>query len=74
MSSTVRLGPLTYPRVGGRFGGVERAGRMAIPPEMPLSDVQIRNLRPREKAYKVADYDGLFVLVTPTGSKLWRFK
>lgn len=47
---------------------------MAIPPEMPLSDVQIRNLRPREKAYKVADYDGLFVLVTPTGSKLWRFK
>lgn len=74
MSSTVQLRPLTYPHVGGRFGGVERTGRVAIPPEMPLSDVQIRNLRPREKAYKVADFDGLYVLVMPTGSRLWRFK
>lgn len=47
---------------------------MAIPPETPLSDLQIRNLRPREKAYKVADFDGLFVLVMPTDSRLWRFK
>lgn len=41
---------------------------------MPLSDVTIRNLKPREKPYKVSDFDGLFVLVKPTGSRLWQFK
>lgn len=41
---------------------------------MPLSDVQIRNLKPKEKAYKVSDFEGLFVLVKPNGSKLWHFK
>ena len=34
-----------------------------IPPAMPLSDVKIRNLKPRDKAYKVSDFEGLFVLV-----------
>ena len=41
---------------------------------MTLSDVKIRNLKPKPKTYKVADFDGLFIAVTPTGSKLWRFK
>lgn len=41
---------------------------------MPLSDAAIRNLRPREKPYKVSDFDGLFVLIKPTGSRLWHFK
>ncbi|MGO4916549.1 N-6 DNA methylase [Pseudogemmobacter sp. W21_MBD1_M6] len=41
---------------------------------MPLSDIQVRNLKPREKAYKVSDFEGLFVLVKPNGSKLWQFK
>ena len=41
---------------------------------MPLSDIQVRNLKPREKAYKVSDFEGLFVLVKPSGSKLWQFK
>jgi integrase len=41
---------------------------------MPLSDVKIRNLKPKVKAYKVADFDGLFLSVTPNGSKLWRLK
>ena len=41
---------------------------------MPLSDASIRNLKPREKPYKVSDFDGLFVLVKPTGSRLWHFK
>lgn len=41
---------------------------------MPLSDATIRNLKPREKPYKVSDFDGLFVLVKPTGSRLWQFK
>ena len=41
---------------------------------MPLSDIQVRNLKPREKAYKVSDFEGLFILVKPNGSKLWRMK
>ena len=41
---------------------------------MPLSDAAIRNLKPRDKPYKVSDFDGLFVLGKPTGSRLWQFK
>lgn len=41
---------------------------------MTLSDVKIRNLKPKSKPYKVSDFDGLFLLVNPRGSKLWRFK
>jgi hypothetical protein len=32
---------------------------------MPLSDAAIRRLKPREKQYKVSDFDGLIVLVRP---------
>jgi len=38
---------------------------------MPLTDNQIRNLKPREKSYKVSDFEGLYILVKPSGSKLW---
>ena len=41
---------------------------------MPLSDIQVRNLKPRDKAYEVSDFEGLFVLVKVNGSKLWQFK
>ncbi len=41
---------------------------------MPLSDIQIRNLKPRDKAYNVSDFEGLYVLVKVNGSKLWQFK
>jgi hypothetical protein len=41
---------------------------------MPLSDIKIRNAKPKEKPYKLADGGGLFVLVKPTGSKLWQLK
>jgi hypothetical protein len=41
---------------------------------MPLSDVAIRAAKPRDKAYKMFDERGLFLLVATTGSKLWRFK
>ena len=41
---------------------------------MTLSDAKIRNLKPKPKTYKVADFDGLYIAVNPSGSKLWRFK
>ncbi|MGB0920490.1 MAG: tyrosine-type recombinase/integrase [Alphaproteobacteria bacterium] len=40
---------------------------------MPLTDRTIKNLKSREKPYKLADGGGLYVMVNPTGSKLWRF-
>jgi hypothetical protein len=45
-----------------------------IPPAMPLTDTQIRNAKPRDKSYKLSDFDGLYLLINPTGSKLWRMK
>jgi len=41
---------------------------------MPLSNTKIKNLKPKDKSYKVTDEKGLFLLVNPTGSKLWRLK
>lgn len=39
-----------------------------------LSDLRIRTARPRAKPYKLADGGGLYLLVQPNGSKLWRMK
>ncbi|MGP6088602.1 tyrosine-type recombinase/integrase [Antarctobacter jejuensis] len=41
---------------------------------MPLNDAQIRSLKPKEKPYKVSDFEGLYLDVRPGGSKLWRMK
>jgi len=41
---------------------------------MPLTDTRIRQLKAEAKAYKAADSGGLFLLVTVSGSKLWRMK
>lgn len=41
---------------------------------MPLTDVAIRNAKPRKSAYKLGDGGGLFLLVTPEGAKYWRLK
>lgn len=40
---------------------------------MALSEMAVRNAKPRDKAYKLADGDGMYLLVTPTGSRCWRF-
>lgn len=41
---------------------------------MPLTDRQIRTAKPTEKPYKIGDSGGLFLQITPKGSKLWRLK
>lgn len=41
---------------------------------MALTDTAIRNAKPKEKPYKVSDSQGLYLLVNPRGSKLWRVK
>jgi integrase len=39
---------------------------------MALTDTQVKNLKKQATAKKYSDGGGLHVLVTPTGSKLWR--
>lgn len=39
-----------------------------------LTDKAIRALKPDEKPYKAADSLGLYLLIQPNGSRLWRFK
>ena len=41
---------------------------------MALTDTAIRNAKPKDKPYKVADSQGLYLLVNSNGSKLWRVK
>lgn len=41
---------------------------------MPLTDYALKTAKPKEKAYKLTDGRGLFVLITPMGSKLFRQK
>ena len=39
----------------------------------PLSDIQVRTAKPQGKEFKLMDGFGLYLLVTPTNGKLWRF-
>ena len=39
-----------------------------------LTAVQINAAKPTAKAYKLADSGGLYLLVQPSGAKLWRYK
>ena len=41
---------------------------------MPLSDTTIRTAKPKDKLYRLTDANGLCLEVTPTGSKLWRYR
>ncbi len=40
---------------------------------MSLSDLKIRNLKPKDKKYKVSDYAGLYLLIMPNGSKYFKY-
>ena len=41
---------------------------------VPLTDAKILKTKPEQKQKALFDGGGLFMLVTPTGGKLWRFK
>jgi integrase len=38
----------------------------------PLTATQLKTIKPKEKKYKLSDGGGLFLLINPNGSKLWR--
>lgn len=41
---------------------------------MPLTDLKVRSAKPAAKQYKLSDTGGLYLLVKPNGSRLWRLK
>jgi hypothetical protein len=66
----MRLHPGTY---GGHVGGHSKPS-ISVAPNMPLSDIAIRAAKPEPKPIKLADEKGLFLLVQPSGGRLWRLK
>ncbi|MBS5743747.1 MAG: DUF4102 domain-containing protein, partial [Neisseria sp.] len=45
-----------------------------IPAFFMLNDTQIRKAKPAEKPYKLTDSNGLYIVINPNGSKLWRYR
>jgi integrase len=41
---------------------------------MAMTDTELRGAKPDKRPYKLYDREGLFALIKPSGSKLWRFK
>lgn len=41
---------------------------------MPLTDSAVRNAQSREKPYKMADSQGLYIQIMPSGGKHWKMK
>ena len=41
---------------------------------MALTAIQVQKAKPKDKPYKLSDERGLYLLVNPNGSKLWKFK
>jgi integrase len=39
-----------------------------------LNNTKIKALKPKEKAYRILDTDGLYIEVRPTGKKIWRVR
>jgi integrase len=41
---------------------------------MPLTDIVVRNAKPKDKPQKLTDGDGMFLYVHPNGGKYWRLQ
>jgi integrase len=41
---------------------------------MPLTELEIKNAKPRATPLKLTDDRGLFLLVTPAGNRIWRWR
>lgn len=49
-------------------------GTKPVDGAMAISEVKLRNLKPKDKAYQDADGGGLFVEVLTSGGKSWRLR
>jgi hypothetical protein len=69
------LGTLTVTKKGGVFGvSFDSPALSRAPSPMPLTDVAVRAAKPREKSYRIADGQGMYLEVMPTGAKYCRLK
>jgi integrase len=62
---------LKYRIKNGIVYGIRRYGTAKV--KRSLSDAKIKNLKPQEKGYKATDGGGLYVYVTKTGTKSFRY-
>ncbi len=40
---------------------------------MTLTSIQVKNAKPQEKPYKFSDEKGMYLVVSPSGGKFWRY-
>src|SRR3546814_14062293 len=69
-SGTVRAHPANR-RYENVARAVEKRGTFRRP--TLLTDAKVRAAKPRTKPYKVTDANRLYLLVTPSGGKPWRW-
>jgi hypothetical protein len=56
------------------MSGVSRYSPAERYPMPVLNETRVRAAKPAERPYKVFDERGLFMLVTPSGGRLWRLR
>jgi hypothetical protein len=59
--------------LGHRQNGHRQKGGFNAKEGFPLTDLQVKNAKPQTKDYKLSDGGGLYLLITSSGGKLWRF-
>jgi integrase len=60
-------------RIGGTIGGIKYPYR-GDTTKMSLTDTQCKSAKPKVKAYKLGDSQGLYLHVMPNGAKYWRWR
>ena len=66
--------------IGGIFGGIGvfdwgyRQKLNILEPSLPLTDTTIKKAKTSHRPVKLSDGKGMYLLLNPTGSKLWRWK
>src|SRR6266853_435405 len=61
------------PQKWGNFGGNWGTPKWSCP-TLPLTDAAVRTAKPGPKAFKMYDAGGLYLEVSPSGGKWWRWK
>ncbi|MGR9085827.1 MAG: Arm DNA-binding domain-containing protein [Gammaproteobacteria bacterium] len=71
MSHEAQIGCIDIPSCGGTNNGISNFAKVNT--VMPLSEAAIKNVKPNpDKAFKLPDEKGTYLLVQPNGSKYFR--
>jgi integrase len=58
----------------GLQSGLQKIAGLGVDYKMPLTDIKIKSAKPKDKRYQIADADGLYIEVMPSGKKYWRLR